>query len=231
MIDAPKDTSSLVLPYARTNPPQRGAECDSTGEETGGREKCTPLPRNFRIAGDTLRIFFSVGAPMSDPGWKQVAIPERVQAARRMPPGPVVLVALSQFTKATFILFFVTMLWRNREGLRGQGQFPSAELILYAALAILVAIAASFLRNGIGLLRLDKSSRRRVMWNIVEGWVIYGVSFSGVFFGESPFISSWPNRIVVSILIVDLILYSCLAFYPDLAKAFGESDESDELLP
>ena len=197
-----------------------------------GRSTSSDLGRNLRSAGDTLRTSFSVGAPMSaDPGLKQVAIPEPVQPARRKPPGPVALVALSQFTKATLILFFVSVLWRNREGFSGHGQFPAAEPILYVALAILVAIAASFLRNGIGLLRLDKSSRRRVMWNIVEGWVIYGVSFSGVFFGESPFISSWPNRIVVSVLLVDLILYSCLAFYPDVARAFGESDESDELLP
>jgi hypothetical protein len=142
-----------------------------------------------------------------------------------------VLVALFQFAKAAFILYFVIALWRNREGFSDRGQFPSAQPILYAALVILIAIAGSCVRNGIGLLRLDKSARRRVMWNIIVGWAIYGVSFSGILFGESPFIGSWPNRILVSALLVDVFLYSCLAFYPDVASAFGESDESDDFLP
>jgi hypothetical protein len=191
--------------------------------------KVFPVPKMRGTGGALNGMHFHLRS--EPPALKQVATPERAQDAWRKPPVPVVLVALSQFAKAAFILFFVTVLWRNREGFSHKGQFPGALPILYIALAILIAIAGSCLRNGMGLLKLEKSSRRRVMWNIVEGWMIYGVSFSGMFFGENPFIASWPNRIVVGVLIVDLFRYSCLTFYPDVGRAFGESDEADELLP
>lgn len=160
---------------------------------------------------------------------KQLINSEHVQRRRAKPPGPVMLVALFQFAKAAVILSLVVALWRTGEQLSDKSQFSVGQLLLDIGLAVLVAIAGAWLRNGIGLLRLDKASRRRVMWNIVAGWSLYGISFTGMFFGQSPFVSSWPFRILGGVLLVDLFLYCCLAYYPDVARAFGDTNDTDFL--
>jgi hypothetical protein len=144
-------------------------------------------------------------------------------------PFPVTLVALVQLAKAGFLLFLALKVCGFGEAFTTQDAGGSSLVIVCALMALLIGFALYIGNNGFGLLRLEKSARRTLMWNIVAGWLLYGVSFNGLLFGESPFIGTWTNRTIISVFLLDTFLYCCLAFYPDVAQAFGEKDGSDYL--
>ena len=163
-----------------------------------------------------------------DPFWSQATAPRQAPVAKK-PPFPIVLVALVQFIKAGFVLFLGLEICGFGATFKSPEMTRVGQILLTGLLAIMIGFAFYFARNGVLLLQLERLARRRLMWNILAGWLLYGTSFSGMFFGESPFIASWPNRIVICVLILDSFLYCCLAFYPDVAKAFGDENQSDFL--
>ena len=165
-----------------------------------------------------------------DPRFTQTTLFAEAQKARKTPPYPVVLVALCQFLKAGFLLFLLLKVCDLGGVFNSNDQTAIGQVMMYGIMAVLVGGALYFSNSGYRLLRLEKSARRQLMWNIVAGWLLFGTSMNGILFGQGPFISAWPNRILISVLVLDLFLYCCLAFYPNVAESFGDNNESD-LLP
>jgi hypothetical protein len=163
-----------------------------------------------------------------DPFWNQATAPRQVPVPKK-PPIPIVLVAVVQFLKAGVLVFLALAFCGFGAVFTSSDTTKVGLILLSMVLAALLAIAIYLIRSGVLLLQLEKTARRRLMWNIVAGWLIYGTSFSGILFGESPFIASWPNRIVICVLLLDSFLYCCLAFYPDVARAFGDENQTDIL--
>jgi len=149
---------------------------------------------------------------------------------KRALPYPVILVALCQFLKAGFLVFFALKISDYGAAFRPGNQQDVNEVILCIFVVVMIGAALYFIASGYQLLQLDKSARRRLMWNMVAGWLIFGTSMNGILFGQGPFVADWPTRILICVLILDAFLYCCLAFYPGVAEAFGEKDGSD-LLP
>ncbi|MGA7244072.1 MAG: hypothetical protein WBX19_12860 [Terracidiphilus sp.] len=165
---------------------------------------------------------------VDDPSWKATR-PAGLQDGKKRPPVPVFLVALFQFLKAGFLLFLLLKLWGFGAALNDPDKTLFGEVIMGGATAILIGGAVYFSLSALGLLRLERSARRKLMWNILAGWLVFGMSFSGIFFGEGPFIGTWQTRTLICAFLLDSFLYCCLAFYPDVAKAFGDKDETDFL--
>jgi len=142
-------------------------------------------------------------------------------------PFPIVLVALFQFLKAGLLLFLAYTFTGYGAAFTTNDMTVFGLVIFCGAMALLGGGALYFAAIGVKLLRLEKSARRTLMWNILAGWLLFGVSFNGLFFGEGPFIDSWKGRSLICVLVLDVFLYCCLVFYPGVAEAFGEQGDAD----
>ncbi len=123
-------------------------------------------------------------------------------------PFPVTLVALVQFLKAGFLLFLALEVCGFGTAFTAKDVTTLGLIIACVLMAVLIGLAAYVGTNGLGLWRLERAARRTLMWNIAAGWLIYGVSLGGMFFGESPFIGSWTNRTLISVFLLDTFLYA-----------------------
>lgn len=150
-----------------------------------------------------------------------------VPKTRKSPPFPIILVALFQFLKAGLLLLFAYVFTDYGAAFKAKDPTAFGLVMLCGAMALLGGGALYFARIGIRLLRLERSARRTLMWNILAGWLLFGVSFNGLFFVEGPFIDSWKGRSLICVLVLDVFLYSCLVFYPGVAEAFGEQGDAD----
>ncbi|MGD0911974.1 MAG: hypothetical protein ABR928_08765 [Terracidiphilus sp.] len=55
---------------------------------------------------------------------------------------------------------------------------------------------------------------------IVNCWMIGTASFNGPLFGGGILPGNWQNRTFICVLLVDLLVYGCLAWYPNVSEAF-----------
>ena len=119
-----------------------------------------------------------------DPLWHQATT--RQDAPKNKVPFPIVLVALFQFIKAGALIFLALALCGFGAVFTSSDTTTIGLILLSMVLAVILVIAIYLIRSGVLLLKLEKTARRRLMWNIAAGWLIYGTSFSGLLFGQTP---------------------------------------------
>jgi hypothetical protein len=81
-----------------------------------------------------------------------------------------------------------------------------------------------FIVFGWGLWTLQNWARENLIGMILLCWLCGGISFNGFLFGEGIVMDDWSRQTLVCALILDLTVFCCLVFYPDVRKAFGERD-------
>jgi hypothetical protein len=148
--------------------------------------------------------------------------------ARKRRPVPITLVALFQFFKAGYLLFIfweawmAHLSWTARE-LPAEDPFVQ-QLIKDPLFLLLPLVAIGSIAFGWGLWQLQKWARNYLMFLIAFGWAEGGFSFNNYLFGGNLIMPVWQRRTTLCVFLLDLFVFCCLAFYPEVGKAFGERD-------
>jgi hypothetical protein len=148
-------------------------------------------------------------------------LPPDMPVARRDAeiPIPVVLIALYEFAKAAYLLFAFYEVWApNRAGTAGAlGGDP---LVLALPVFALVMIIA-----GAGLLWLQPWARHMFLFGglLSLPWLpIRTVQSYGPIVDYRLLQPYLPQRVMMAIVVIDVLVYAALIFYPDVSESFGE---------
>jgi len=141
---------------------------------------------------------------------------------------PVTLVALFQFFKAGFLSLIFWRAWQAHLSWTAAGQSgddPFAQKITAdPSVLLLPLMAIVFIVFGFGLWFLQDWARRTLVFMILLCWLNGGISFNGLLFGQSVLMNEWNRQALLSVFMVDLLVFCCLVFYPDVKRAFAERD-------
>ncbi|MFZ0305918.1 MAG: hypothetical protein WAL75_24750 [Terracidiphilus sp.] len=146
---------------------------------------------------------------------------EHAQSIRATRPFAVTLVAGFQLFKAAYLLFLFEK-WRVFSTLPGPGKIDSNALFRDLFVLFLPAAAIYSLAIGWGLWRMQRWARELLIAAIINCWMIGSVSFNGLLFGGGVFLDNLEVKVLVCVLVLNLLIYGCLAWYPGVAEAFGE---------
>ncbi len=138
-------------------------------------------------------------------------------------PFSVSLVAGFQVFKAGFLLLYFAQSWRILLAFPKPGKIDDISLFRYVFILSLPVVAIYSLAIGYGLWRMRRWARQALMITIINCWMIGSVSFNGPLLGAGIFMDNWETEALIGALILDLLIYGCLAWYPGVADAFGES--------
>jgi hypothetical protein len=148
---------------------------------------------------------------------------EDASSAEAARPLSITLVSGFQVLKAGYLLFLFAECWRVLLAFPGPGKFNDVDLLFRDLLILLLPVGAVYsLVIGWGLWRMRPWARKMLIAAIVSCWMNGSFSFNGPLFGGGIFIVSWQDRTLICVLLVDLLLYGCLAWYPNVREAFGE---------
>jgi hypothetical protein len=145
-----------------------------------------------------------------------------VQRDESIVPVPIVLIALYELAKAAYLLFVFYAVWRQRGG--GQAGVASFGPLAFALpiFALIMIIA------GLGLLALQRWARHMFLLGglLALPWFPVLPSLTGSGFGPivdyqllRPYL---PRTVMMAIMVIDVLVYAALLFYPDVAESFGE---------
>jgi hypothetical protein len=155
---------------------------------------------------------------------------------RRVRPGIVALIALFQFSKAAFLILVVALVWQFPDMQWGSLTFWG---IVYIAshgggapgfMTPLIAAYAAVI--GWGLWSMKKWARNLLMitsgFSVVR-WarylflnsVISGTELSKHLDSLKP---GFEQQSVYVLILLDVLVFCCLAFYPDVAEAFAKEN-------
>ena len=146
------------------------------------------------------------------------------ESVRNVRPFSVTVAALFLGLETSFFLLAFERSWRVLEKFPVPGKISDDELFRYVFVLLLPVLAAYHAVLAWGLWRLRAWARDWLMFVIVYCTLASGTSLSGLMFGKGIFWPSWDQKASTCVLIFDLFIYGCLAWYPDVAKAFGERD-------
>jgi hypothetical protein len=157
----------------------------------------------------------------------------------RKPPWPIVFIALFQFFKAGYLLYLSTVFWKTYSlwaaaGRPGNSSF--LQIFLNSPfLVLLPAFSIAFIVIGWGLLRLQDWARKILILAIVCTWIgsRHGShpSLDAFLFQNSIDLSHVRFGTTFCVLLLDLLVFCCLVFYPDIAKTFGEPTNDMDIIP
>ena len=142
-------------------------------------------------------------------------------------PLPVTLIALYEFVKAAYILYAFSAIWKLHRAPISYGQSDPVQQSPFVFL--LPIFAAALLIAGIGLWLLKGWARQMFLfggtlalpwlpalpmrWKMTYGPIVDYQSLE-------PFL---PRAVMLTVLLVDALVYAVLIYYPDVATAFGQS--------
>jgi hypothetical protein len=145
---------------------------------------------------------------------------EDASSAEIARPFSITLVSGFQFFKAIYLVFFFAKSWKVLLAFPVPGKIDAEGLFRYLFLLMLPVAAVYSLVIGWGLWRLRGWARRLLISAIVNCWMIGTASFNGPLFGGGILPANWQNRTLICVLLVDLLVYGCLAWYPGVSEAF-----------
>lgn len=146
--------------------------------------------------------------------------PERPGRDSSFIPLPVVMSAFYQFAKAVYLLFVFWAVDRAGSAETTSGDSADGLLLVFPIFALIMVIA------GFGLLGLRRWARHMLLAGGVLAlpwlpelplrltWVPivhYGVL--------APYL---PRAVMMTIVVIDVVVYATLVWYPDVAESFGE---------
>lgn len=140
-----------------------------------------------------------------------------IQPAR---PFSITLVSTFQVFKAGCLLFLFAEYWRVLFAFPVPGKIDADGLFRYLFILLLPVAAVCSLVIGCGLWRVRPWARNMLITAIVNCWMIGTASFNGPLFGGGILPGNWQNRTFICVLLVDLLVYGCLAWYPNVSEAF-----------
>lgn len=154
--------------------------------------------------------------------------PERSIPARTSRPVPVTLVALFQLFKAGFLSVIFLRAWQAHLSWTASGQSgddPLAQQITAdPSVLLLPLMVIVYVVFGVGLWKLQNWARKNLVLMILLCWLNGGLSFNGFLFGKSIWMNEWNRQTLVAVFVLDLLVFCCLVYYPDIKKAFAERD-------
>jgi hypothetical protein len=134
------------------------------------------------------------------------------------------LVAGFQLFKAGFLVFLFAKLWPSSAGLAVAAGVSSDRLLHKVFILLLPCAALYSLVLSWGLWRLENWSRKILLVAIVDCWMIGFISWNGLFFGSTILLDDLKRGALAGVLVVDLLIYGCLRWYPGVSEAFGERE-------
>lgn len=153
-----------------------------------------------------------------------------MKAEEKVRPFPVTLIALFQFFRAALVICIVASIlafpdWHLDSRLElkaltylvAQKPLPSGLL----SLVILPALGIYFLVVGTALWRLQKWARNLLL--TTTGLTAFLWMRRFVFdsiLGDTTVIDPTARHLVYAVVMLDILIFCCLAFYPDVAEAF-----------
>jgi hypothetical protein len=152
---------------------------------------------------------------------------------------PIVVIALFQFLKAGFLFYMFLQFWHGFAGWVASGR-PGESLFLRSFLdrpfvILFPVLSVAFVVIGWGLLTLRNWARGVLLATIVGTWVggRYGghLSLDALIFGDNVDLRHAHFGTLICLFFLDLFVFCCLAFYPDIAKTFGQRPEKTEIIP
>jgi hypothetical protein len=136
-------------------------------------------------------------------------------------PIPVVLIALYEFAKAGYLLFVFYSVWAPRKsGPAGGAADPLVFALPFFATVMIIA--------GIGLLGLQRWARHMfLLGGLLSLPWLPSLPFRPPYYlgpivdyhSLEPFL---PRTAMLAIVVIDVVVYVALMFYPDVAESFGE---------
>ncbi len=155
-------------------------------------------------------------------------VPEDSIPPRSNRPVPVTLVALFQFFKAGFLALIFCRAWQAHVSWAASGQSgddPLAQQITAdPSILVLPLMVIVYIVFGLGLWKLQSWARKNLVVMILLCWFNGGLSFNGFLFGKSIWMNEWNRQTLVAVFLLDLLVFCCLVYYPDVKKAFAEHD-------
>jgi hypothetical protein len=150
-----------------------------------------------------------------------------MNTATKRRPGPVTLIALFQFARATFVLLIVLIIWVS-PSMHVDSRLDIQAITYIAARRdispVLLPISAVFLAAvGVGLWQLKIWARLTLM--TTSGLTV--LSWLRRFWfdwatGHVTLESDEQRHIILAVMFIDSVVFGCLAFYPDVADAFRD---------
>jgi len=150
---------------------------------------------------------------------------DRIETEPAATPVPVKWVAGFQTFKAAYLLFLFVKSMILFRAFPGPGAVSGEQLLSDLLILLLPAAALYSLALGWGLWRLRPWARRILLLAIVNCWMIGAVSWNGLFFGSAIFLGDLNCRALAGVLVLDLLVYGCLQWYPGVSEAFGARDD------
>jgi hypothetical protein len=165
---------------------------------------------------------------VNDP-YQNVAFSARPLKALRIRPHAVTAIALFQFARAGLILLFALSKWLEPNA-RLDSRLDTKILVYIAARqnasSILLPLSAIFVAAvGWGLWRLKTWARTTLI--TTSGVTVFLWSRRFAFdwaIGSNTLQSTAQVQTIYAVILIDLLIFCCLSFYPDVADAFGKQD-------
>jgi hypothetical protein len=172
--------------------------------------------------------------------WKTEAPPievttrESAIVQQKKTPLAVVLIAVLQFARAGVILFVVLCTWLFPDA--NLTSRPEIKVLVYVAAAqnlpaailvpvVMPAVALSLLAVGLGLWFLKSWARKILMLTSGITAVLWiRRFFFDAAFGNSTFQTDLGRQTVYFVVLLDSLVFCCLAFLPDITEAFGKRE-------
>jgi hypothetical protein len=143
-------------------------------------------------------------------------------------PIPVVLIALYQFAKAAYILYAFHTVWVAHKTALATGQTGSDPVSSNALVFLLPIFALIMIIAGVGLIGLQRWARHMLLaggalalpWLPVLPLRVQSLWSHMVDYDSlQPYL---PRTVVLTIMVIDVLVYAVLIGYPDVAESFGE---------
>jgi hypothetical protein len=179
-----------------------------------------------------------VGSPIEDPEFGRGEI-----TSRGIHPPVVTFVAAVQLFRAAAALCIGLMLWVLPDlhldsvmGVKGLAYLATHHALPPRSIApvVMLAFAAYFILTGYGLWCLQQWARKALLLTsgaTVILWIKYFALDSlirntnlGASLGPSP-IDKSALSLITAVILLDALIFCCLALYPEVGRAFGEKNE------
>lgn len=143
-------------------------------------------------------------------------------------PIPVALIAFYQFAKAAYILYAFHAAWVAHKIALQAGQTTSDPFASNGLGFLLPVFALIMVVAGVGLIGLQRWARHMLLAGgaLALPWLPVLPYPTQSFFSHivdynslRPFL---PQAVMLTIMVIDVLAYAVLVFYPDVAESFGE---------
>jgi hypothetical protein len=147
---------------------------------------------------------------------------------RKKRPVVITLVAFFQFFKAGYFALLFWKIWDSHRFWAAQGK-PTDDplvnqLVKDPIFLLFPAISIALIIFGLGLWNLENWARKNLAFLILLCWCNGGLSLNGYLFGKDGLMSRWDLPTLACVFLLDLFVFCCLVFYPDVGRIFGERE-------